>query len=655
MKLSIIIVNYNVKFFLEHALLSAQKAAKGISSEIIVVDNHSIDGSVVMLHKKFSNVACIANDKNVGFAKANNQGIKIAKGEYVLLLNPDTVVEEDTFEKCTAFMDVHPEAGALGVKMLDGKGNFLPESKRGFPSPSVAFFKVFGLTKLFPHSKLFARYYLGHLSENETCEAEVLSGAFMFIRKKVLDEIGLLDETFFMYGEDIDLSYRILKAGYKNYYFPETRIIHYKGESTKKGSLNYVRMFYNAMIIFARKHFSGTKAGLLTILLQVAIYFRGALSLLSGILNRIGWPLVDAVSIYVAMYFLENFWQENVKNVAGKSYYPPEYMHIAVPAYIVVWLTTMYFSGAYDKNTRPLKIVRGILVGTIIILAGYGLLSETYRFSRALIILGSASAIFLTLFLRYIFHLIKNKNLRFGDQPNKRAIIVGSEVESGRVMSLITQANAHTTIIGCVFPDKDQSADSLFLGPLSELKDITEVYNADEIIFCAKDISSQNIIAWMTKIGTGSDFKIVPEESLSIIGSNSRDLPGELYTIDINLNIDTPSGRRNKRIFDILYSFMLLVTLPIQLFLVKQFLGLIKNIFLVLLGKKTWVGYAGDNLAEEKNLPPLKQGVLSPLDGLKQKNLKNQTLARLNLLYAKDYTLYKDAEIVIKGHNQLGR
>jgi GT2 family glycosyltransferase len=474
MKLSVIIVNYNVKFFLEHALLSAQKAAKGISAEIIVIDNHSIDGSVALLREKFPDVITIANDKNAGFAKANNQGIKMAKGEYVLLLNPDTVVEEDTFEKCIAFMDAHLDAGALGVKMLDGKGNFLPESKRGFPSPSVAFFKAFGLTRLFPHSKLFAHYYLGHLSESDTCEAEVLAGAFMFIRKKVLDEIGLLDETFFMYGEDIDLSYRILKAGYRNYYFPETRIIHYKGESTKKGSLNYVRMFYNAMIIFARKHFSGSKAGLLTALLQVAIYFRGMLSLLADVLKRVGWPLADTVSIYAAMYFLKNFWEDNVKN-AGKSYYPPEYMHIAVPIYILVWLTTMYFSGAYDKNTRPLKIVRGIVVGTIIILAAYGLLSETYRFSRALIILGSASAIFLTLFLRYIFHLIKNKNLRFGDQPNKRAIIVGSEVESGRVMSLITQANAHTTIIGCVFPDKDKSANSLFLGPLSELKDVAEV------------------------------------------------------------------------------------------------------------------------------------------------------------------------------------
>jgi hypothetical protein len=159
----------------------------------------------------------------------------------------------------------------------------------------------------------------------------------------------------------------------------------------------------------------------------------------------------------------------------------------------------------------------------------------------------------------------------------------------------------------------------------------------------------------MTKIGTHRDFKIVPEESLSIIGSNSRDLPGELYTIDINLNIDTPSGRRNKRIFDILFGLLLLITFPIQLFLVKRFLGLIKNIFLVIVGKKTWVGYAGDNLAEEKNLPPLKQGVLTPLDGLKQKNLKNQMLTRLNLLYAKDYTLYKDAEIVVKGHKHLGR
>ncbi|MDX1939711.1 MAG: glycosyltransferase family 2 protein, partial [Saprospiraceae bacterium] len=274
MKLSIIIVNYNVKYFLEQVLLSARKASRNLEVETWVVDNNSVDDSVEMVQEKFPEVKLIANKQNVGFSKANNQAIHLSSGEYVLLLNPDTVVQENTFEKCIAFMDAHAETGGLGVRMIDGSGKFLPESKRGFPTPWVAFCKTFGLSSLFPTSKLFNHYHVGYLPEYDINEIEVLAGAFMLLRRSVLDKIGLLDESFFMYGEDIDLSYRIIKANYKNYYFPDTTIIHYKGESTKKGSLNYVRVFYQAMIIFARKHFRGRQASLFVLMLQAAIYFR---------------------------------------------------------------------------------------------------------------------------------------------------------------------------------------------------------------------------------------------------------------------------------------------------------------------------------------------------------------------------------------------
>ncbi|HJN06291.1 MAG TPA: glycosyltransferase family 2 protein, partial [Bacteroidales bacterium] len=256
MKLSVVIVNYNVEYFLDQCLSSVKIAMENIDGEVIVVDNNSIDGSNNMVKNKYPDVNLIANKKNVGFSVANNQGIKRSKGEYILLLNPDTVVEHNTFEKVISFMEGHPDAGALGVKMVDGSGNFLPESKRGLPTPSTAFYKMFGLSSLFPRSKRFARYHLGHLDNDQIHKVEILPGAFMLLRKSVLDKIGLLDESFFMYGEDIDLSYRIIKAGYYNYYYPETRIIHYKGESTKKGSVNYVLVFYNAMVIFAKKHFT---------------------------------------------------------------------------------------------------------------------------------------------------------------------------------------------------------------------------------------------------------------------------------------------------------------------------------------------------------------------------------------------------------------
>src|SRR3954466_5259108 len=297
MKLSVIIVNYNVQPFLEQCLLSVLNAGKKIDIEVFVVDNNSVDGSVAMVQARFPFVQLIEKKKNTGFSHANNQAIRIAKGEYILLLNPDTVVEEDTFEKVVTFMDAHPEAGGLGVKMIDGKGKFLPESKRGLPTPTVAFYKIFGLAALFPKSKLFGKYHLGYLDKDQIHQVEILSGAFMLMRKSTLDKVGLLDETFFMYGEDIDLSYRIILGGYKNYYFPETRIIHYKGESTKKSSVNYVFVFYRAMVIFAQKHFSQNNAKLFSFLIHLAIYLRAGIAVFMRFLKQVAVPALEFVLI----------------------------------------------------------------------------------------------------------------------------------------------------------------------------------------------------------------------------------------------------------------------------------------------------------------------------------------------------------------------
>jgi GT2 family glycosyltransferase len=238
MELSIIIVNYNVRNFLEQCLLSVRKASENIDYEIFVVDNNSADGSCSMVKQSFPEVKLIRNNQNLGFAVANNQAIKMATGKFILLLNPDTIVEEDTFSKCIMFMNEHRDAGSVGVKMIDGKGKYLRESKRALPTPKVAFFKIFGFTSIFPESQKFNKYYMGYLDKDETNSVEILTGAFMFIRKEALDKAGLLDESFFMYGEDIDLSYRLITSGFKNYYYPDVTIIHYKGQSTKKGNIN---------------------------------------------------------------------------------------------------------------------------------------------------------------------------------------------------------------------------------------------------------------------------------------------------------------------------------------------------------------------------------------------------------------------------------
>ncbi len=256
MQLSIIIVNYNVKYFLEHCLLSIIKSCKNIEAEILVVDNNSTDGSKVYLSSKFSTVRFFWNKENKGFGEANNEALQFANGEYILFLNPDTIVGEDCLEKCLTFFEENKDCGALGVRMIDGAGNFLKESKRSLPTPSAGFYKMIGLATLFTSSKIFAKYYAGNIPENENNIVDVLAGAFMMLSKKAVEITNGFDESFFMYGEDIDLSYRIQKAGLQNYYMGQNTIIHFKGESTQKKSANYVKHFYGAIKLFVNKHYS---------------------------------------------------------------------------------------------------------------------------------------------------------------------------------------------------------------------------------------------------------------------------------------------------------------------------------------------------------------------------------------------------------------
>ena len=282
MKLSVVIINYNVKYFLEQCLRSVLKASEYVKTEIFVVDNNSSDGSLEYLSPLFPEVVFIANKDNLGFSKANNQAIERCCGDYILLLNPDTVVGEHSFLNVCNFMDAHPDAGAVGVKMINGYGIFLPESKRSFPSPWNSFCKIFGLSKIFPESPFFAQYHLRYLNENEIHTVDVLAGAFMLLRKSALCKTGLLDDTFFMYGEDIDLSYRMNLEGYKNYYLPET-IIHYKGESTKK-DIRYVKIFYRAMLIFFRKHYPDY-SHLYSFFIHFAIYVRAGFAVLGKFIS----------------------------------------------------------------------------------------------------------------------------------------------------------------------------------------------------------------------------------------------------------------------------------------------------------------------------------------------------------------------------------
>ncbi len=271
MQLSVIIVNYNVKCFLEQCLYSVLKASTNIRVDIIVVDNCSTDKSKEWLEPQFPQVKFFWNSLNEGFSKANNRGLANVNSDYILFLNPDTILPEDCFEKCVDFFNSHKDCGALGVKMVDGSGKYLKESKRSFPSPLTSFFKLSGISSLFPSSKIFSKYYAGHLPENDSNEIEVLAGAFIMISKAALNKVKGFDEDFFMYGEDIDLSYRIREAGFKNFYFPGTCIIHFKGESTRRDTITYINRFYGAMNLFVKKHYNHRKLTAFTMWLAISI------------------------------------------------------------------------------------------------------------------------------------------------------------------------------------------------------------------------------------------------------------------------------------------------------------------------------------------------------------------------------------------------
>ncbi len=275
-KVSIVIVSYNVRQLLVQCIDSVRKALAGLDGEIVVVDNCSKDDTLAYLETNYPDVRLLANQENVGFARANNQAIRQSDSDYVLLLNPDTLVNENTIRETIAFMDAHPEAGGAGVRMLTREGTPAPESRRAIPTPWVAMLKMLGFTR---------RYYISNLPWEEPCRIEVVSGAYFMLRRKAIEQVGLLDEDFFMYGEDIDLSYRLLKGGWQNWYLPFD-IVHFKGGSTQKSSFRYVHVFYQAMLIFFRKHYSHLSL-FFSLPIQTAIYFRATLALLQMYVDRL--------------------------------------------------------------------------------------------------------------------------------------------------------------------------------------------------------------------------------------------------------------------------------------------------------------------------------------------------------------------------------
>ncbi len=649
-KLAIIIVNYNVRFFLEQCLCSVEAAAKRFvetygpdSLEVFVVDNRSVDGSVDMVKERFPWVTCIANTDNVGFSKANNQALRLSDATYQLLLNPDTLIEEDTLVSVVRFMDEHPEAGGLGVKMVDGTGTFLPESKRGLPTPWVAFYKVFGLASLFPKSKRFGRYHLGYLSENEIHEIDVLSGAFMLLRKEALDKVGLLDETYFMYGEDIDLSYRIQLGGYKNYYFPGTRIIHYKGESTKKGSINYVFVFYKAMVIFARRHFGHQHAFWFSFLIHLAIWGRAGLSIIRRMVDRLALPAMDLTVVFFVLQRIRLYWERNHIYVAGGKY-PDEFTWIMLPVVAVTLVLGMAALGSYKKPFSALPVWRGMGFSGLLILVMYGLLPEEWRYSRAVLVFGIAASTLAVAGSRNIGRLLGWPNFQPPSPHPRRIIIIGHAEEADLVRKLLLQAGRPVDIQQVLSPD--------FFKQTEDWAMVGRVLETEEIIFCLGDMSSAEIIEKMSQRQLrGVAYKIAYPGGRFIIGSDSIQSSGAWYATE-DFILFSSAKKRQKRRTDLLVA---LAGLPVFLLLwpfMRKPAGFWGQWWAVLSGKKTWVGYA---IPAESSLPKLPEGVLG--QGFlvaEEADVHPQIIGYLNQKYAREYTPSLDMDILRRGWRWLG-
>jgi len=634
--LSIVIVNYNVKYFLEQTLLSVQKAIKGLETEVFVVDNNSVDGSVELVRKKFPWVNLIALKENTGFSKGNNEAIKVAKGEYILLLNPDTVLQEDTLKKCLDFAKSKENFGALGVRMIDGKGKFLPESKRGLPTPRRAFYKMSGLAYLLPKSKEFGGYHLKYLDEFENHEVEVLSGAFMFMKKEVLEEVGYLDETFFMYGEDIDLSYRITKSGAKNFYCSDTTVIHYKGESTKKKSANYVKIFYQAMIIFANKHYSKKMAGSFSAFINCAIWIRAILAVVNQLVKKLIWPIIDFALIYFGFLGISIYWEKYNKFVP--DFYPDSFYQFFIPVYILIILVAAFLSGGYDKPLSQKRLIRGALSGSILLIVLYAFLPANYRFSRAILGLGCAWAVLILPGIRELWHFIKHKKFGANEQEHLKVAIISEKSEHQRINSLLSQSQVK--VDQNIWINSNEAKPQGATGQLSQLEEIVDIFKINTIIFSAKDMENTAIMEFMSQYANRDiQFKIVPEKSLFIIGSNSKNQPGELYTIDVKFDIAKTHIKRKKRILDIGIALSALVFSPILVFIANG-RKLLSQVIPILIGKKTLVSYAASQ--GQRKLPALKPGILNPMG----KHKDNSLSENINLAYARDYNVYKDLSLL---------
>ncbi|MFQ5752125.1 MAG: glycosyltransferase [bacterium] len=686
-QLSVIIVNYNVKDFLGQTLISVKKALKGISSEIIVVENASSDGSGAFIRQRFPDVKLIENKKNLGFAKASNQGLRAARGDYLVLLNPDTIVQEDTFRRMLAYYKKHPDIGILGCKILNPDGSLQLACRRSFPTPWVAFTKLSGLSRLFPHSKLFGKYNLTYLDPDRACEVEAISGSFMMIHRKILRDVGYLDEAFFLYGEDLDWCYRIREKGWKVQYVPDTKIIHFKGQSSKRAQFDQLKVFYQAMSLFVQKHFKQKYLFMSYWLLCTAIWFRASLSFLLKCFLLIAVPLTDFIFLNIVLILSVYFRFGNFKN-----------LNSFMPVILVcsgIWMAMLYHLGSYGKHKYSFsKASFGIVIG-FLINASLLYFFKQYAYSRFVVLVGG----FLSLLTIPGWRFFAKFLSRTGFMPFKGTIgktllarntLIVGDVASGE--KLIKKFNSHIDggyhISGLVSINGSNTGQVYegveVFGSLNDLNTIIKEKRIQEVIFSTSQLSYDRILSLISHTGSHRvNFRLVPSNLEVIIGKATIDRIDDVPLLDLDYKLHQMRYRIMKRSFDILLGLMVsLLVLPI--FLYKRYLRASKLQKIKVIGYhnkvftlyefegKGWrfinkipylwsllvgdVSFVGSEISEietdsragfQTNIE-LKPGLTGLLQVNRHKPLNQDDKQKYNLYYLNNYSPLLDLEIIFK-------
>lgn len=581
---SIIIVNYNVREFLHQALQSVRRASAGLNVEVIVVDNNSADGSTEMVADEFPEVTLIENRDNTGFSRANNQGIRIAQGRYLLILNPDTILQEDTLTTLVDYLDRNPEAGAVGCQILNPDGSFAPESRRAFPTPRVALYRITGLSRLFPRSPRFGRYNMTFLPIDKESEVDALSGSCMMVRHAALyhspetaeslallngrasgenirstdsgSGAGLFDETFFMYGEDLDWCFRIQQAGWSIRYTPETKIIHYKGESTKKGELRYVRLFYGAMATFAEKHLQSRYSRLFTLAIHSAIFARASLSAVAQVGRKVLRPMLEFGIVFTVVAALGTL-------ILGRNgQFPPPMFFLAVAGgFALTYVVSALAADAYaPANRRRIVPVWRSLAVALVVMATMSFFIKDIAFSRLLLPLSVAASGALLAFFRLSARPP-------AERTNERVLLVGSQSEHERLTRMLANQPSGLIVAGYVEVDESRvrrARANKPLGPLRQLRDIIRLHHIDEVFFASSCISNQEIFRQMQLLrDLPAQFHILADGPDIIIGKASIHDFSTAPIVDAASAVQSPRSTIARRAFELPIALAWLAAFPV--------------------------------------------------------------------------------------------